>query len=125
MKDKPQIEHTTMDNSNTNLKIKGNKLGTFKSPPPRRLNLMLRAINFQENCQDINDKEDSLSYNEPDLCNDYISKEQDNADRCFVNFPRHCVLGHVLLDTDPLDEVDSWKKVVRPSKKPRSVDPRR
>ena len=87
---------------------------------------MLYAINHRENRQDINNKEDySLSYDRPDLCNDYISMEQDKADRFFISFPRHCVLGHVLSDTDPLDEVDSWKEVVRPSKKPRSVDPRR
>ena len=29
------------------------------------------------------------------------------------------------MDTNPLDEVDSWKEVVRPTKKPRSVDPRK
>ena len=32
-------------------------------------------------------------------------------------------LGHVLSDIDPLDDVDSWKEVVQPTKKPRSVDP--
>ena len=42
-----------------------------------------------------------------------------------TNFPRHYVLGHVLPDIDQLDEVDSWKEVVQPSKKPRSVDPHR
>ena len=54
-----------------------------------------------------------------------MSIEQDKADRFSVSFPRHCVFGHVLSDTNPLDEVDSWVEVVRPSKKPRSVDPRR
>ena len=87
---------------------------------------MLRAIDPQESRQNINDKEDySLSYDKPDLCNDFISKEQDNVDRCSINFPRYCVLGYVLLDTNPLDEVYSWKEVVQPAKKPRSVDPRR
>ena len=87
---------------------------------------MLRAINRWEYGQGNNDDADYvLSYNKPDLCNDCISKEQNNADRFSINFPRHCVLGHVLPDTDPLDDVDSWKEVVRPSKKPRSVDPRR
>ena len=51
--------------------------------------------------------------------------EQDKADQFSISFPRHCVLGYVLSDTDPLDEVDSWKEVVQPSKKPRSVDLRR
>ena len=31
----------------------------------------------------------------------------------------------MLLNTDPLNEMNSWKEVVQPSKKPRSVDPRR
>ena len=85
---------------------------------------MLCAINCQENCQDINDNEDySLSYKEPDLCIDCISMEQDKVDRFSISFPRHCVLGYALSDTNPLNEVDSWKEVVRPSKKPRSVDP--
>ena len=76
---------------------------------------MLRAISCCKNCQDINDNDNAeyvLSYDKPDLCNDYISKEQDSADRFSINFPRHCVLGHVLSDTNPLDEVDSWKEVV-------------
>ena len=38
--------------------------------------------------------------------------EQNKADQFSVSFPRYCVLGYVLLDTDPLDEVDSWKEVV-------------
>ena len=66
-----------------------------------------------------------LSYDESNLCNDYISMEEDKTDRFSISFPRHCVFGHVLSDTDPLDVVDSWKEVVQPSKKLRSVDPRR
>ena len=27
------------------------------------------------------------------------------------------------MDSDPLDDLGSWKEVVRPTKKPRSVDP--
>ena len=48
---------------------------------------------------------------------------QDKVDRFSTSFPRHCVFGLVLSDTNSHDEVDSWKEVVRPSKKPRSVDP--
>ena len=51
--------------------------------------------------------------------------EQDKRDRFSISIPRHCVFGHVLLDTNPLNNVDSWREVVQPSKKPRSVDPRR
>ena len=50
---------------------------------------------------------------------------QDKVDRFSTSFPRYCVFGLVLLDTNSHNEVDSWKEVVRPSKKPRSVDPRR
>ena len=114
MKHKSRTKRATTNNSNQDLKIKGRKLGTFKSPPPQRLNRMLRAINRQENRQDINNKEDySLSYDEPDLCNDYISMEQDKTDRFSISFPRHCVFGHVLSDTNPLDIMDSWKEVLR------------
>ena len=60
---------------------------------------------------------------EPDLCNDFISKEPDYFDRLCINFPQHCVFKHVIFDSDPLDYVDSWKEVVQPTKKPRSVGP--
>ena len=85
---------------------------------------MLCAILYHKNRQD-NNKNDQyvLSYDEPDLYNDYLSKEQDRNDQFFINFPRHCVLGHVLTDIDPLNDVDLWKEVVEPTKKPRSVDP--
>ena len=85
---------------------------------------MLRAILCCKNCRD-NSKNDQyvLSYDEPDLCNDYISKKQGRNDRFSIKFPRHCVLGHVLSDVDPLDDVDLLKEVVQPTKKPRSVDP--
>ena len=66
-----------------------------------------------------------LLYDEPDLCNDYISKEQGSNDQFSINFPRNCVLGHVLPDIDPLDGVDLWKEVVQPTKKLRSVDLRK
>ena len=126
MKHKSRTKRTTTNTLNWDLKIKGRKLGTSRSPPPRRLNRMLHAINLRENRLDINDMEDySLLYDEPDLCNDYISMEQDKADRFSISFPRHCVFRHVLSDTDPLNDMVPGKEVVRPSKKPRSVGPRR
>ena len=74
---------------------------------------MLRSINRRENRQYINNNEDySVSYKESNLCNGYISMEQDKADRFSISFPRHCVFGHVLSDTNPLNDVDSWKEVV-------------
>ena len=119
MKRKSRTKRATTNNLNQDLKIKGRKLGTFKSPPPssppppRRLNYMIEAIHSWVNHQDINDIEHhSLPYNKPDLCNDYISMEQDKADRFPISFPRHCIFGHVLLDTNPHNNVDSWKEVV-------------
>ena len=64
-----------------------------------------------------------LSYDEPDLCNAYISKEPGSDDRFYIKFLYHCVLRHVLLDTDPLDNVDSWKEVIQPIRKLRSLGP--
>ena len=87
---------------------------------------MLRAINNRCIHQDLNNtKHHSPSTNKPDLCKDYISMEEGENDRFSISFPRNCVFGHVLSDTDPLDDMVPWKEVVRPSKKPRSVGPRR
>ena len=109
MKHKSRTKRATTNNSNQDLKIKYRKLGTFKSLPPRRLNRMLCAINRRENRQDINNKDDySISYNEPDLCNDYISMKQDKTDRFSISFPRHCVFGHVLLDTHSMKWIHGW-----------------
>ena len=38
---------------------------------------------------------------EPSLCDDFTSKEPRYFDRFQINFPRHCVFQHVLLDSDP------------------------
>ena len=97
-----------MNNSNPDLKIKSRKFGVSKPPPPGKRDQMLFAIFCYKNRQD-NNKNDQyiLSYNNPDLCNSYISKEQGRNNRFTINIPRHCVLGHVLLDINPLDEVDS------------------
>ena len=111
---------------NPDLKIKSKKICVSKSPPPLRQDQILCAILCHKNCQD-NVKNDLyiLSYDEADLCNNYISKEQSRNNRFCINFPRHFVLGHVLLDTHSLDDVDLSKEVVRPTKKPRSIDPRK
>ena len=64
-----------------------------------------------------------LSYGEPDLCHDYKLKDPGYIDCFCINFPSHCVLRQVLLDTNLLDNVVLWKEVVQPTKKPRSVGP--
>ena len=107
MRQKSRTKRATTNNISQDIKIKGSKFGTFKSTPPQRLICMLRAINWWKLCQDINNtKCYSLSYKDFDLCNDYISTIQDKADRFSINFPRHCAFGHVLLDTNPLNETD-------------------
>ena len=84
MKHKSQTKRATTNNSNHDLKIKSRKLGTFKSPPPQRLNCMLCAINRWENRQDINNTADySILYKEPDLCNNYLSMEQNKTENNF------------------------------------------
>ena len=56
---------------------------------------------------------------ELDLCNGFISKEPDYIDCFYIDFP------HVLSDSNPLGNMDSWKEVVQPSRKPRCVGPRK
>ena len=64
-----------------------------------------------------------LPDDEPNLCNSYMLKNLDYIDRFCINFPYHCVLGQVPLDTNLLNNVDLWKEFVQPAKKPRSVCP--
>lgn len=47
-----------------------------------------------------------------DLCNNYVTMATDYDGRFFINYPLQCVLGQVLLDSDPLDKVDSWKEII-------------
>ena len=55
-----------------------------------------------------------LPYDEPDLYNGFITKEVNYKDHFIINFPRHCVLGHVISDSDPLDDLGPWKVVIQP-----------
>ena len=123
---KSQQKITSTDNSKLGLKIKiksGKKVVT-KSPSPCRRDWMLCAIHCRQNHQDKNKINQSiLSYDEPDLCNDYISKEPGSNNRFCINFPLNCVLAHVLLNTNPLDNVDLWKEVIQPTRKPKSIGP--
>ena len=112
---------TRKDTSPTALKVKARNEGATKFPPPRRRDRMIRAIHHRQVAEHL--KSTIIEYDEPDLCNDYISKDLDHVDRFSLNFPRHCVLGHVHSDSDPLNDLGSWKEVVRPTKKPRSVGP--
>ena len=85
---------------------------------------MIRAIHRRQVAKQLslsNLSQHILPYDEPDLYNDFIIKEINHKDRFIINFPPHCVLGHVLSDSDPLNDLGPWKEVVRPNKKPRSV----
>ena len=109
---------------NLGLEVKGrNKVETKFSSLRDQI---LCAIHYCQNtnCQEpTNISQSFLPYDEPDLCNDYISKELGYTERFCINFSCHCVLKHVLSDTNPLDNVGSWKEIVQPTKKPRSVGP--
>ena len=69
---------------------------------------MIRVINL---CQDAALRESTkmklpfLPFDEPILCNDYISRNQEYNDRFCINFPCHCGLNRVDSDTDLLDNV--------------------
>jgi len=116
----------TSTNPNLELEIKGRNKKETKFPSSCRPDWRLCVICYYQNAnhqEPTNISQPFLPYNEYNLCNDYISKEPSHDDRFCINFPCHYVFGHVLLDTNPLDNVDSWKKVVRPTKKPRSAGP--
>ena len=96
------------------LKVKTRSDRETKYPLPRRQDQMIRAIHCQqvaEHQKSIEINQNILPYNEPDLYNDYIAKELDYMDCFRINFPSHCVLGHVLSDSDLLDNLGPWKEV--------------
>ena len=53
-----------------------------------------------------------LPYDEPDLYNDFITKDTNHPSCFIINFPRQCVLGYVLSDSDLVDDLGPWKEVV-------------
>ena len=108
------------------LQVKTRSVGGTKYSSPRRRDQMIRAIHCRQVAKHLNLSNLSqhiLPYNEPDLYNDFLTNEVDYKDHYTINFPRHCVLGHVLLDSDLLDDLGPWQEVVQPTKKPRSVGP--
>ena len=92
------------------LKIKTRNDNKTKFPPPCRQDRMIGAIHrcqVSEHLKSIEVSQDILPYDELDLYNDYISKEPDYMDRFCMNFLCHCVLGHVLSDSNPLNDLGS------------------
>ena len=110
-----KIRQDTNTTSLPDLKVKTRSVRWTKYPSSRRQDRIIRAVHrrqvakqlsLSDLCQHI------LPYDEPDLYNDFITKEVDYKDRFIINFPRHCVLRHVLSDSDPFDDLGPWKEVV-------------
>ena len=96
------------------LKVKTRNNGETKFPPPHRRDRMICAIHCQqvvEHMESIEVCQHILPYDESDLYNDYITKKPDYTDCFCINFPRHCVLGQVLSDSNPLNDLGSWTEV--------------
>ena len=91
---------------------------------PCRKNLLIRAIYLCQGATlygSTKMKSTFLPFDEPNLCNNYILRDQEYIDRFCINFPCHCVLNQVGLDTDLLKNVLLTKDVLQPTEKPRSV----
>ena len=79
---------------------------------------MICAINFCQDtslCGSTRMKTPFLLFDEPNLCNDDISRDPEYNDRFFLN--------QVESNIDLLDNVLLTKVVVQPTEKPRSVGP--
>ena len=96
------------------LEVKARNRRDIKLPSPCRHNSMICVINCCQNvsCQELTDvKKPFLSYDDPDLCNDYILKDWNYIDCFCINFLCHCVLGKVPLGTNLLDNVFFGRKL--------------
>ena len=106
---------TSIDLLDYGLQVKTRNAGEYKVPPPRILYWMICAISRQKDAEHrklTGATQPLLPPEEPNLCDNFISKETRCFDRFHLNFPQHCVFGHILLDSDSLNYVDSWKEVV-------------
>ena len=87
MKYKSRTNFLPTNTLNPYLKIKSRKFGISKSPPPQRRDQMLRGISRRKNRRNIIDNDQYiLSYEEPYLCNNYISKKEVIANRFSLTF---------------------------------------
>ena len=50
-----------------------------------------------------------LPFDEPNLYNDYLLRDSECINHSYINFPCHCVLNQVDLDTNLLDNVSLTK----------------
>ena len=91
-----------------------------------RHNRMLCAVNSCQNATlhgSTKIKLPFLLFDEPNLYNDNILRNSKYIVWFCINFPWHCVLNQVHLDTNLLDNVILTKVFLQPTKKPRSVGP--
>ena len=87
---------------------------------------MICAINLCQNatfCGSTKMKPPFLPFDEPNLCNNYILRDPKYVDRFCINLLCHCILNHIDLDTNLLDNMILTKVVVQLTKIPRSVGP--
>ena len=106
--------------------VKGRKSGNTKAPSPCRRNWMLCSLNHR---QDITVHENTelesflLLFKELNMGNGDLSTNSEYDNLPNINFPLHHALNQVDSNTNLLDEVILTVVVLRPTKKPRSVDP--
>ena len=102
--------------------VKGRKRGLTKIPSPCRQNWMLYSLNH---CQDITVRENTilkpsfLPFEELNMGNGDLSTNSKYGNCSNINFPLHCALNQVDLNTNLLDEVILTEVVLQPTKKPR------
>ena len=81
---------TLTDLSNHGLQVKTRIMEEYKFFPPRRLCQMIRAISCRKDAERqkyTGATQPLLPPEEPNLCNNFISKEPDYYDRFHRNFP--------------------------------------
>ena len=106
-----KIRQDTSMTSLPDLKVKARSDGETKFPSPRRQDRVIPDIHHRKVAEHLDLSSLNqyiLPYDEPDLYNDFITKEPDYKDHFNINFPCHCVLGQVLLDSKPLDDLGLW-----------------
>ena len=104
---KPQHKMTLTNMPYMSFKIEGRK--------KCRQNRMICAVNLWQDftCQEYTEvKQPYLLYGEPVLCNNYVLKDLDYIDHFCINFPCHCVLDQIHLDTNLLNNVILTKDVL-------------
>ena len=90
-------------------------MGKIKLISSCKHNRNMCAVNCHQDtiCQEYTGvKPAFLPYGEPDLCNDYTLKDSVYIDHFCINFPCHCFLDQVDLNTNLLNNVVLRKGVL-------------